>query len=70
MNGIRLDKDNYRTSVPFCQAGKEKNLKIDLKIPGGGELHFEKRPMSDDVRFELLIGLILAGVLVFFLAMF
>ncbi len=42
-------------------------MKIDLKIPGGWELHYEKAPMSDEARFNLMIGMIVAGVLVFFM---
>lgn len=45
-------------------------MKIDLKLPGGGELHIEKEPMSEDARFSIVITVIILGVLAFFLGMF
>lgn len=39
-------------------------MKITLKLPGGGELHFEKKPMSEDEKYTMLA----AGSLVCFLA--
>lgn len=35
-------------------------MRIDLTIPGGGELHFERKPMPPE-RFEALCWL--AGIL-------
>lgn len=32
-------------------------MKFDVKLPGGGELHFEREPMSYE-RFCMICGLI------------
>lgn len=40
-------------------------MKIDLKLPGGGELHYEKAPMSDDMRFSIGIGIFFFGFIGF-----
>ena len=41
-----MERMYYSTIVSFRQAGKEKNLKIYLKTPGG-ELRVEKDPISE-----------------------
>lgn len=38
-------------------------MKFDCKLPGGGEIHFEREPMSWD-RFQMiciLIGIFIVG---------
>lgn len=49
-------------------------MRIDAKLPGGGEIHIEKEPLSGE-RFDSIIGLIggLAagvGLLTFFMLLF
>lgn len=36
-------------------------MKIDLKLPDGGELHFERQPMSKE-RFEAVCGILYAVI--------
>lgn len=45
-------------------------MKITLKLPGGGCLIYEKKPMSEDARFELMMALLFSGFLLFMLLMF
>lgn len=45
-------------------------MKFDLKLPGGGELHFEQEPMSKE-RFDMIVWsiwifMVGSGVLEFF----
>ena len=51
-----MEQTYCRTDVPFCQAGKEKNLKIYLKTPGG-EKQKKKDPISER-RFMAVCRLI------------
>lgn len=41
-------------------------MKITLKLPGGGELKYEKKPMSEQARETLWHGFILICSLGFF----
>lgn len=41
-------------------------MKITLKLPGGGELKYEKKPMSEQARQDLLTGLITISTFGFF----
>ena len=41
-------------------------MKIHLKVPGGGEFHMEREPMSED-RFDFLSMLAAIGGCLFFL---
>ena len=46
--------------------GKEESMKVDLKLPGLGELHYENGPMSSE-RFGaicVLVGLAITGFFV------
>lgn len=45
-------------------------MKITLKLPGGGQLKYEKRPMSEQARQDLLTGLITISGLGFFAYLF
>lgn len=45
-------------------------MKITLKFPGGGELHYEKAPMSEQARKDLLSGLTLICFIGAFLIFF
>ena len=44
-------------------------MRIDLKIPGGGELHFENEPMSEERLFGVGVLIVIALFLHFFLEM-
>lgn len=33
-------------------------MKIDIDLPWGGKLHYEREPMSEDARFNLHMGVI------------
>lgn len=52
-----------RKSIPYLlRPRKEEHMRIDLRLPGGGEFHYERpprEPMSRE-RFMLLYWLILA----------
>lgn len=53
----------YHTSFKLRKAKEEYFLKFDCKLPGGGEIHFEREPLSKE-RFEMicwLIGVIVIG---------
>lgn len=45
-------------------------MKITLKLPNGSELTYEKEPMSEEARADLLGGLTLLCFLGFLLVMF
>ena len=45
-------------------------MKIDLKLPGGGELHFEKEPTDPETRTWILALLFFFGFLGFMLLLF
>lgn len=40
-------------------------MKLTVKLPGGGWIRFEKKPMSEDAAFTLTIALCLIGFAVF-----
>lgn len=44
-------------------------MKITLKLPGGGELRYEKKPMSDDARYTMQLASAFFGFLLFMLVM-
>ena len=56
----------FSTRVPFCQAGKEKILKIHIDLPWGGHLHIERELMSMD-KFRLICALAAGGLVVLLL---
>lgn len=45
-------------------------MKITLKLPGGGVLKYEKKPMSEQARADLWHGLIFLCVMGFFAYVF
>jgi hypothetical protein len=45
-------------------------VKIDLRLPGGGELHFEKEPMDSETRGWIIVALFFFGFLGFMLLLF
>ena len=51
MNGCIIPPEH-----PFCQAGKEKKLKIHIDLPWGGHLRFEREPMERE-KFYALVAL-------------
>lgn len=42
-------------------------MKITLKLPGGGELRYEKKPMSEDEKYTMLLAGSFFGFLAFML---
>lgn len=44
-------------------------MRIDLKIPGGGEFHFENEPMSEERLFGVGVLIVIALFLHLFLEM-
>jgi len=61
-----MERLYFSTRVPFCQAGKEKILKIHIDLPWGGHLHIEREPMSMD-KFSLLCALAAGALFVLLL---
>jgi len=57
-----IEHTYHNIEHPFCQAGKEKNLKIHIDFPGGGWFDLERPPMERD-RFYALCYVV-AGALV------
>lgn len=40
-------------------------MRFTLKIPGGGYLRYEKKPMSEDAREDILYTLVLLSFIAF-----
>lgn len=45
-------------------------MKIYIKLPGGGEVHLEKPPMSEDQRENLTLAAIPISFMIFMLLVF
>lgn len=44
-------------------------MRIDIDLPWGGKLHFEREPMSEDARYTRNLALGLFGFMAFFLVL-
>lgn len=45
-------------------------MKIDIRLPGGGEIYMEKQPMSEEQKETALLALLPISLLVFMVLVF